>query len=180
MSNLPPPPLTTAAQRSRATAILTGAQLRPAAASAALIETLDLICAAVVRTAGVDTATARMALAALWEHPVQSAVAAQPRRQLRISDREREFLRDLGERIRFVRGARRKPIARIALATGIPYDQIGDLERGVGLPTLLGLYRLGEALETPLPLLLDETKTQLDLLRALASLQTTRTDPPRG
>jgi hypothetical protein len=180
VTNLPPLPFTTTGQRARAGAVIAGALDRPSIDASALMETIDLLSAAVLSAAGVDEATARIALAALWEHPTRSSPAAEPRRRIQISDREREFVRDLGQRLRMVRGARRLHAARVAHFTGVPYDQLLDIERGAGIPTVLGLYRLGETLQVPLPLLMDDRKTPLDVLRILAGLQQTREDQCRA
>ena len=180
MTNLPPTPLTTTGQRARAGAILSGALGRPSVASFELVEALDLVCASVVRAAGVDPATARMVLAALWEHPLQSAAAAEPRRGCGSPTGSGSSCATSANESASCAAPAASRSPAIAFATGIPYDQIGDLEHGVGIPTLLGLYRLGEALEIPLPLLLDETKTPLEVLRILAGMQQSRTEPPRG
>lgn len=179
MTNLPPTALTELHARTRAAAIICGALSCSSMTASALVETVDLVSATVLQAAGLSRASARMVLAALWEHSTRVAAAADSGRQLRISDREREFLRDLGERVRMLRGGRRLHAAHVAQATRIPADQLGDLERGYGIPSVLALYRLAEVLEVPLPLLVDDTKTPLDLLRAVAGMRAARTDPRR-
>ena len=171
MSNVSALPLTRTADRARAAALLAGAVKRPMGEAFAVLETVDALSAAVLRIAGLDDTTIRAVLAALWIHPVQSAPAAEPIRRLRLSDREREFLRDLGDRIQLLRRARRLDTAGIRRSTGIPTDQLADTERGVGIPTVLALYRLADALQVPLPLLLDTAKSPLDILRELAARQ---------
>jgi hypothetical protein len=164
-------PLTRTADRARAAALVTGAVKCPIGEAFAVLETVDALSAAVLRIAGLNDTTIRAVLAALWTHPVQSGPAAEPARRLSLTDREREFLRDLGERIHLLRRARRLDTAWIRRSTGIPTDQLADTERGVGVPTALALYRLADALQVPLPLLLDTAKSPLDILRELAARQ---------
>lgn len=168
MSNVPPAPLTRTADRARAAAIVAGALHTTATRAFTLVETVDATCAAVLRTAGLDDTTTRAVLAALWEHPLPDAPAGRPLRGLRLTDREREFVRDLGQRVRIVRSARRLTGPVIRRMTGIGVDQLDDIERGIAVPTVLGLHRIAEVLEMPLPLLVDQTRTPLELLRILA------------
>ena len=177
MSNVPPVPLTRTADRARAAAIVAGALHRTPVQSFTLVETVDAVCAAVLRTAGLDDTTIRAVLAALWEHPLPAAPAGYPTRGLRLTDREREFLRDLGQRLRTIRSARRLTGPVIRRLTGIAADQLEDIERGIAVPTVLGLHRIADALQTPLPLLLDPTRTPLELLRILARSHPGAEDP---
>lgn len=171
MTNVPSVPLTRTADRARAAAIVAGALHVTPIRSFTLVETVDAVSAAVLRTAGLDDTTIRAVLAALWEHPLPAAPAGQPTRGLQLTDREREFLRDLGQRLRTVRAARRLAPPVIRRMTGIAGDQLGDIERGIAVPTVLGLHRIADVLQVPLPLLVDQTHTPLELLRLLADSQ---------
>ena len=148
---------------------LRGAHTRRAAIT--LVETIDTLSAAVLRIAGLRDPAIRTVLAALWTYPIAAASAAEPARRLRLSDREREFLLDLGERVHILRRARQQDAPLVWRATGIPADQLLDIERGTGVPTALALYRLADLLEVPLPLLLDARTTPLDMLREIAARQ---------
>lgn len=172
MTNVPPVPLTRTADRARAAAIIAGVLHCTPIRSFTLVETVDAVSAAVLRTAGLDDTTIRAVLAALWEHPLPAAPAGEPVRGLRLTDREREFLRDLGQRLRIVRSARRVTPPVIRRMTGIAGDQLADIERGIAVPTVLGLHRIADVLQVPLPLLVDQTHTPLELLRLLAGSQT--------
>jgi CBS-domain-containing membrane protein len=170
VTNVPPlTPLTQPADRSRANAIVAGRLRCTTAEAAAILITVDALSASVLGVAGLDEASIRAAMAALWEHPVRSAPAGDPTSRLRVTDREREFLRDLGVRIRVVRQARRLEPPAIRRATSIPGDQLVDVERGIAIPTVLALYRLGDTLQIPLPLLIDEKQAPIDLLQQLAA-----------
>ena len=103
MTNLPPLPLTTTAQRARAAAMLSSALDCQTSTAFALIETVDAVSAAVLHTASVHSSAARGVLAVLWDQPLQATVVDLPSRTLRRTDREREFLRALGERIHVTR-----------------------------------------------------------------------------
>jgi transcriptional regulator with XRE-family HTH domain len=77
-------------------------------------------------------------------------------------------LRELGTRIRAVRTARRLGLPAVARVTGIPYQQLLDAERGTAILSVLGVYRVAEALEVlPAELLTDVEP--LELLRRLAA-----------
>lgn len=172
MSTVVPTPLTRTAERVRAAAIVAGTLRCPAGQAIALVETIDTLSAAVLRIAGLRDPAIRIVLAALWNHPgASSAAAAEPARRLRLSDREREFLLDLGERVNLLRRARQQDAPLVWKATGIPTDQLADIERGTGVPTALALYRLADLLEVPLPLLLDARISPLDMIREIAARQ---------
>lgn len=174
MKNVPPlSPLTQLADRGRAEAIVAGALRCTPVQATILLNTVDALSASVLRIAGLDDASIRAAMAALWEHPVRSAPAGESIGRLRITDREREFVRDLGSRIHVVRRARRLETAAIRRLTSIPGDQLIDVERGIAIPTVLALYRLGDTLRVPLPLLIDEKQAPIDLLRELAARERT-------
>jgi hypothetical protein len=170
VSNVPSlTPLTQPRDRGRAEVIVAGALRCTLVEATTLLNTVDALTAAVLRIAGLDEASIRAAMAALWEHPVRSAPAGTPVTRLRITDREREFLRDLGGRIHVVRRARRIETPAVRRLTSIPGEQLADLERGIAVPSILALYRISDTLQTPLPLLVDEKQTPVDLLRALAA-----------
>lgn len=101
---------------------------------------------------------------------MQSAATQTPTRTLRRSEREREFLSELGQRIHVIRRARRLSRPRVTRLTGISSDQLADIEQGIAMPNALSLYRLAEALRVPPPMLLDEKATPLKVLRLLAGL----------
>lgn len=113
------------------------------------------------------------ALAALFAHPRSSTPAARAAGASRLADRDREFLRGLGQRLHAVRTARQVEPPVILRSTGIRSDQLADLERGVAAPTILALHRFAEALQVPLPLLVDHTRSPLDLLLTLARREST-------
>ena len=174
MTNVPSlTPLTQPGDRGRATAIVAGALRCTLVQASTLLTTVDALSVSVLGIAGMDEASIRAAMAALWDHPLRSAPAGEPIRRLRVTDREREFLRDLGVRIHIVRRARRLETAVVRRATSIPGDQLIDVERGIAIPTVLALYRLGDTLQVPLPLLIDEKQAPIDLLRELAARERT-------
>jgi hypothetical protein len=168
--NVPPlTPLTQLADRGRAEAIVAGRLRCTPADAAALLGTVDALSASVLGIAGLDDGSIRAAMAALWEHPVRSAAAGEPVSRLRITDRERGFLRDLGQRIHVIRRARRVETPAVRRLTSIPAEQLIDLERGIAVPSVLALHRLAATLQVPLPLLVDDEQTPIDLLRLLAA-----------
>ena len=170
MSNVPPlTPLTQPSERGRANVIIAGALRCTIVEAATLLTTVDALTAAVLRIAGLDEASIRASMSALWEHPIRSAPAGEQVTRLRLTDREREFLRDLGGRIHVVRRARRIEPPAVRRLTNIPGEQLVDLERGIAVPSILALYRISDTLQTPLPLLVDEKQTPVDLLRQLAA-----------
>jgi hypothetical protein len=130
-----------------------------------MVEVVDAVSVAVLRTAGADDPTARDVLATLWEQ-FRAPTADIPTPTLRRSDRERE-LRGLGERIRVVRRGRRLSRPRAGRLAGIGPDQLADLERGSATPNALTIHRLADVLQVPLPLLVDEKQAPVDLLRQL-------------
>jgi hypothetical protein len=164
-------PLTQPRDRGRAEAIVASVLRCTLIEATTLLNTVDALSTAVLRIAGLDEASIRAAMAALWEHPVRSSPAGEPLSRLRLTDREREFLRDLGGRIHVVRRARRMETPAIRRLTSIPGEQLIDLERGIAVPSILALYRLSDTLQVPLPLLVDEKQAPIDLLRKLAARQ---------
>jgi hypothetical protein len=167
MSNLPPVPLTRSGDRARAAAIVAAAARITSVEAFRLMETVDAVAAAVLTTAGLDETTTRRVLTVLWQQPTPAHNAARPSFGLRVSDVEWSFLRELGTRIRAVRTARRLGLPAVARVTGIPYQQLLDAERGTAILSVLGVYRVAEALEVlPAELLTDVEP--LELLRRLA------------
>ena len=168
MSNLPPVPLTRSGDRARAAAIVAAAARITSVEAFRLMETVDAVAAAVLTTAGLDETTTRRVLTVLWQQPTPSDNATRPTLGLRVSDIEWGFLRELGTRIQAVRTARRLGLPAIAGVTGIPYQQLLDAERGTAILSVLGVYRVAEALEVlPADLLTD--LEPLELLRRLAA-----------
>jgi hypothetical protein len=132
------------------------------------MDTLDAVAAAVLTTAGLDETTTRRVLTFLWQQPTPTHNAARPILGLRVSDVEWSFLRELGTRIQAVRTARRLGLPAIARVTGIPYQQLLDAERGTAILSVLGVYRVAEALEV-LPADLITDVEPLELLRRLSA-----------
>ena len=169
MSNVPSlSPLTRPQDRGRASVIVTGRLRCTLVEATTLLGTADAVSTAVLRVGGLDEASIRAAMAALWEHPVRSRPAAEPAGRLRLTDREREFLRDLGSRLHAVRVARRIEPPAIRRLTTIPGEQLAALERGIAVPSVLALYRIADTLQVSLPLLVDHKQDPADLLRQLA------------
>lgn len=131
------------------------------------MDTLDAVAAAVLTTAGLDETTTGRVLTFLWQQPTPTHNAARPILGLRVSDVEWSFLRELGTRIQAVR-TRRLRLSAIARVTGIPYQQLLDAERGTAILSVLGVYRVAEALEV-LPADLITDVEPLELLRRLSA-----------
>jgi hypothetical protein len=168
MTNLPPVPLTRSGDRARAASIVAAAARITAVEAFRLMDTVDAVAAAVLTTAGLDEATTRRVLTVLWQQPTPTDTATRPIHGLRVSDVEWTFLRELGTRIQAVRTARRLGLPAVTRATGIPYQQLLDAERGTAILSVLGVYRVAEALEVlPADLLTD--LEPLELLRHLAA-----------
>ena len=89
----------------------------PVIAAHSLVLTTDAASTAVLRTAGIPTEDARPILAALWWHPTHPADQKPIRPRSPNGDKagERQFIRDLGQRIHVIRHARR--LTRTASAT---------------------------------------------------------------
>jgi len=175
MTNLPPVPLTRSGDRARAAAILAAAARITAVEAFRLMDTVDAVAAAVLTTAGLDETTTRRVLTVLWQQPTPTHNAARPSLGLRVSDVEWSFLRELGTRIQAVRTARRFGLPEVTRMTGIPYQQLLDAERGTAILSVLGVYRVAEALEV-LPADLITDIEPLELLRRLAARM--RADDP--
>jgi hypothetical protein len=168
MTNLPPVPLTRSGDRARAAAIVAAAARITPVEAFRLMDTVDAVAAAVLTTAGLDETTTRRVLTALWQRPIPTDNAVRPTLGLRVSDVEWTFLRELGTRIQAVRTARRLGLPAVARVTGIPYQQLLDAERGTAILSVLGVYRVAEALEV-LPADLITDLQPLELLRRLAA-----------
>jgi hypothetical protein len=170
MTTVVPAQLTRTAERVRAAAIVAAALRCPTSEAITLVETIDTLSAAVLRIAGMRDAAIRAVLAALWSYPATAPIpAAEPGRRLRLTDREGEFLLDLGERVHILRRARWQDAPAVWRSTGIPADQLFDIERGTGVPTALAQYRLADLLEVPLPMPVDSRTSPLDMLRDIAA-----------
>ena len=70
-----------------------------------------------------------------------------------------------------LRRARRLTRHGVRTRTGLGTSLLIDLENGAAAPSVLTLYRLAEAFQVPLPMLVDEDATPLRVLRLLADLQ---------
>src|SRR5205823_3025482 len=103
-----PTPLSLVRERERAAAVIDSAPHFPAVDTVTLIDALDAVCAALLRSAGLSDAAARAVLAALWDEPVPSAALDVPKPTPRRSEAESAFLRDLGQRIHVIRRALRR------------------------------------------------------------------------
>ena len=175
MTNLPPVPLTTSGDRARAAAIVAATAPITAVEAFRLMDTVDAVAAVVLTTAGLDQTTTRRVLTVLWQRPTPTDTATRPVHGLRVSDVEWTFLRGLGTRIQAVRTARRLGLPAVTRVTGIPYQQLLDAERGTAILSVLGVYRVAEALEV-LPADLITDIEPLELLRRLAARM--RADDP--
>lgn len=178
MTNVPPVPLTRSGERARAAGIIAAAARITSIEAFRLVDTVDAIAAAALAAAGLDEKTARRVLTTLWEPPTSSAPASRPASGVRVCDTEWTFLRDLGVRIRAVRSARRLGLPAVARTTGILYTQLLDAERGTAILSVLGLYRVAEALEV-LPVDLIAEQEPLELLRRLAARMQAADPSPR-
>ena len=168
MTNLPPVPLTRSGDRARAASIVAADTGITVVEAFRLMDTVDAVTAAVLTTAGLDETTTRRVLTALWQQPTPTATTTRPVNGLRVSDVEWTFLRELGTRIRAIRTARRLGLPAVTRATGIPYQQLLDAERGTAILSVLGIYRVAETLEV-LPGDLITDLEPLELLRRLAA-----------
>ena len=150
MTNLPPVPLTRSGHRARAAAIVAAAARITPVEAFRLMDTVDAVAAAVLtdRRAGRDDHPpgADRPVAAADPH---STRPTRPVHGLRVSDVEWTFVRELGTRIQAVRTARRLGLPAVTRVTGIPYQQLLDAERGTAILSVLGVYRVAEALRGP-------------------------------
>jgi hypothetical protein len=163
------PPLTRVSDRERAATIVETAPHFPRVDANTLVDALDAVSAALLRSAGLSDTAARAVLAALWDQPVPSAALDVPPRTPRRTDREREYLRDLGQRIHVIRRARRRSSADICRTLDLHPEVLRDLEQGNAIPNALLLHRLAAALQVPVPMLVDPTATPRKVLRLLAA-----------
>jgi voltage-gated potassium channel Kch len=138
-----------------------------------LVHAIDNVTAVVFTTIGIDAADARAVLATLWQHQPTAAgqakapPAPRPIGRTRI-ERDRQFLRSLGQRIHVIRRVRKLTLADASRGTGIPAEMLRTVEAGDLPPTLLGLRALADVLQVPMSLLVDEKATPLDVLRLLS------------
>lgn len=167
----PAAPLSRAPDRLRAAALVDSAAPYVGTDGFTLVQALDTVCAALLRGAGINDVAARAILAALWDHPVGTPDSFLPPRTPRRTEQEREFLRDLGQRVHVVRRARRRTGSDVCRMTEVRPVDLHDLEQGEATPTALLLYRLAAALQVPVPMLVDPNATPLKVLRLLASDQ---------
>ena len=63
--------------------------------------------------------------------------------------------KQLGYRIRYLRGLKGMSIETLALEAGINRNYLGDLERGTRNPTLIILNKIAKALDIDLPTLFE-------------------------
>ena len=162
------PPLSLVKDRERAAEIVEAAPHFPAVDAITLIDALDAVCAALLRSAGLADTAARAVLAALWDEPVPSAALDVPQRTPWRTEVESAFLSDLGQRIHIVRRVRHRSSADVCRVIGLRPPDLLDLEQGTAMPSALLLYRLAVALQVPVPMLVDPKATPLKILRLLA------------
>lgn len=157
--------------RERAIDLVRAATGLPEIAANSLVLTLDATSAAVLRTAGITMADARPILSALWQQPARitdMAPALRPAPLPGSAERDREFLRGLGERIHVTRRARRLSLATVQAHARIDASLLRDIEAGAICPSTLTILRLADVFRVPLPMLVDEKATPLRILRLLA------------
>jgi transcriptional regulator with XRE-family HTH domain len=82
---------------------------------------------------------------------------------------DRAFLCTLGRRLLLIRTARGLSQAGVARKGRLDRTYVGRIERGRDNPTMTTVRRFAIALDVPLPTLLDETASPLDLLRVTGS-----------
>jgi hypothetical protein len=162
-------PLSRAVDRLRAAALIDSTRRYLGTDGFTLVQALDTVCAALLRGAGINDTAARAILAALWDHPIGTADAFVPPRTPRRTEQEREFLRELGQRVHVVRRARRRSSSDLCRMLDLRSVELHDLEHGEATPTALLLYRLAAVLQVPLPMLVDPNATPLKVLRLLGS-----------
>jgi hypothetical protein len=170
MTNVPPLPLSPNEDRERAIATIRATTELPRSAACALALTLDAVSAAVLHAAGIADRDARAILAALWRPERITDPTPTPRPRPTMAERDREFLRDLGQRIHVIRHARRLTPTGVQARTGIPAHLLRDIEAGAAWPSTRSLLHLADAFQVPLPMLVDEKATPLRILRLLAEL----------
>lgn len=100
--------LSRAPHRLRATAVLESARPVVGTDAFTLVEAVETVCAALLRSSGVNDDAARAVLAALWDQPPGTADAFIPPRTPRRAEHERRYARDLGQRLHLIRRARRR------------------------------------------------------------------------
>jgi hypothetical protein len=139
--------------RRLATSLVTRVTGLPLIAAHSLVLTTDAASTAVLRTAGIPTEDARPILAALWWHPTRPADPRPVRPRLPQTEQalDRQFLRDLSQRIHVIRHARRLTLDGVRHRTSIPPYLLGDIEAGDLPSTAVQLHRLARALGVPLP-----------------------------
>jgi hypothetical protein len=163
-----PAPLGGVKERVRATAMADSTSRRPGIDGFTLIETIDSVCAAILRGAGINDIAARAIMAALWDEPVHCTALDPPPRTPWRTDVESEFLRDVGLRVHVIRRARHRSSEDLCRVLSLRPLDLLDIEEGVATPTALLLYRLAMVLQVPVPMLVDPKATPLKVLRLLA------------
>jgi hypothetical protein len=158
--------------RELATSLVSRVTGLPQLAAHSIVLTTDATSTAVLRTAGIPAEDARPILAALWQHPARY-VEPRPPVPVRLPTveadnlRERQFVRDLGQRIHVIRHACRLTPTGVRNRTDIPTYLLRDIEAGDLWPSTLHLHRLAHAFAVPLPMLVDDKATPLRILRLL-------------
>jgi transcriptional regulator with XRE-family HTH domain len=82
---------------------------------------------------------------------------------------DRAYLVALGKRIKIVRQARDLKQATVAERARIDRVYLSRIESGLHNPTAITLLHLAHALSVPVPLLVDDETTQLDVVRMLSN-----------
>lgn len=159
--------LSLATARARAQAVLESAHPCVGADAFTVVSALESVSAALLRSAGVDDATAREVLSVLWNQPPGIAGGFIPPRTPRRVEFGREYIRDLGQRLHVIRRVRRRSSSDIARELDLRTVELHDLEQGTAMPTALLLYRLAVLLQVPVPLLVDPKATPEYVLRLL-------------
>jgi DNA-binding transcriptional regulator YiaG len=89
--------------------------------------------------------------------PVEHPSSRRMSRHARLTEGERQMLRDIGVRITAARKRKRLTRAQFSVLTDINIAHVGSLERGVENPTALTLYRVARALDVTVASLVERT-----------------------
>jgi hypothetical protein len=138
--------------RERAIDLVRTATGLPEIAANSLVLTLDATSAAVLRTAGITMADARLILSAVLQQPARITDMSPLLRPAPIPgsvERDREFLRGLGERIHVTRRARRLSEATVQAHVRIDAGLLRDIEAGAICPSTLTVLRLADEFRVP-------------------------------
>jgi hypothetical protein len=142
-----------------------------------LLLAVDNVTASVFGTISIRPADTRSVLTTMWSPQVTlhgdsggefvARATVHPRSRVRIQQ-DRQFLRELGERLHVIRRARRIGLEHAAHGTGVPPDMLRLVEAGDLPPSLLGLRAFADLYQVPLPMIVDAKATPVRVLRLLA------------